>query len=379
MMKNRFLGRRTPERYFCLLFFLSLAPGIFGAIPIQEKSLQGTSAADARLKLIETAESCLGIPYRYAGLDRRGLDCSGLVYLSFREGLKITIPRTAEGIYAWAEKIQTAELEPGDLVFFVTTGAGVSHLGIYAGDGRFIHSASEGTHTGVIYSRLDEPYWKRSYKGAGRLLPWDAGTAQAMADARKGNAAQTGESTGEEEADSTGDESVNVNPALAWADPGFFAGFGAAWTWGGFFEGAPSLFRGIAGFVTVGYKWSAYRAGLELRPEWDRALGVFRLPVTVSLGNDIIQVFAGPAYTFGEPSLSIGNGERDYSGGGAWLWAFGFSAAFPPIRISQGALSFYGELAWQPFHWEDGENFDLKPDFTANLRLSTGLRYLWGL
>ena len=137
MLKNLL----SSQRCFCLLGLLSVASGVFAVIPIQEKSLQGLSAADARLKLIAAAQSFLGTPYRYAGIDRRGLDCSGLVYLSFKEGLDFTVPRTAESIYAWTERIDTQELAPGDLVFFVTAGQRISHVGIYTGEGSFIHSA----------------------------------------------------------------------------------------------------------------------------------------------------------------------------------------------------------------------------------------------
>jgi probable lipoprotein NlpC len=348
---------KLPFKLFTLVWLIFFTNALFAAVPIQERSLSGAAAAEARLKLISIAETFLGTPYRYSGLDKRGLDCSGLVYLSFKEGLGITVPRTAESIYSWVEKIATQELQPGDLVFFVTTGSKVSHLGIYTGEGRFIHSASAGTHTGVMYSQLDETYWKRSYLGAGRALPWDDEAAEAMKTAPDLTPSQ----------DST------------LSDSGFFVGFGAAWTWGGFFEGAPSPFRGISALATAGYAWSGYRAGLELRPEWDRALGVFRLPFTLSFGTDIFQVFVGPAYTLGEPSLNLQDGNRDYQGGRSWLWELGFSAAIPPIWISQGALSFYGELAWQPYHWDDESDFSFKPDITANLRLSTGLRYLWRL
>ena len=359
---------RVSLKFFCLFGLPLLASGVFAAVPIQEKSVQGAGAAEARLKLLAAAESCLGTPYRYAGIDRKGLDCSGLVYLSFREALKFTIPRTSEGIYNWAEKIATEDLQPGDLVFFVTDGQNVSHLGIYAGEGRFIHSASEGPRTGVMYSTMDEAYWKRTYKGAGRALPWDAAAAQAMASARPGNkAAGPAAYSG-----SGGGAKTSV-----WADSGFFVGFGAAFTFGGFIQGAPSVFRGFSAMAAAGYKWTKYRADLELRPELDRALGVFRLPFVVSFGTDIFQVFFGPAYTFGEPSLSLSGGERHYSGGDAWRWELGLSGAFPPIRISRGALSFYGELAWQPYHWEDEESFSFKPDMTANFRFSVGLRYLW--
>jgi len=367
-----------------LLGFLFSIQGIFAVIPINEKSLQGIPAAEARLKLLEAAESCLGTPYRYAGIDRRGLDCSGLVYLSFREGLKYAIPRTAEGIYAWAEKINTSELQIGDLVFFVTTGPGVSHLGIYAGEGRFIHSASEGPRTGVIFSRLDEAYWKRTYKGAGRALPWDETIAQAM-----DITVDTAKSTGPEAVDTQVEhyspgfnpgEAVNLaGKTTAWKDPGFYAGFGAAWIWGGYFEGSHSVFRGFSALAMAGYKGSTLRMGLELRPIWDGALGVFRLPFTFSIGTDIFQVFGGPAYAFGDPSLGLNNGEKYYSGGAAWYWEAGFSGALPPIRINSGILSFFGELVWQPYRWRNGENLSIKPDSTANLRLSTGLRYLWHL
>ena len=352
---------------FCILLSLFSTANAFAAVPIQERALRGTAAAEARLQLIAAAESLLGTPYRYAGIDRKGLDCSGLVHLSFREGLNITVPRTSESIYSWAAKIETKELQPGDLVFFVTAGSAVSHLGIYAGGGRFIHSASQGPHTGVIYSRLDEAYWRRTYLGAGRALPWDNEAAAAIAAVNTGDTARAGPNA----------PAVNTSRELVWADTGYFAGFAAAWTWGGVFEGALSPFRGISALATVGHKWSSLRVGLELRPEWDRALGVFRLPATLSFGTDTFQVFAGPVYTFGEPILSLENQNRSYSGGRSWLLEAGISTAFSPFNVMQGALSLYGELAWQSYRPGDGESFNLISDIAANVRASTGIRYLW--
>jgi len=155
-------------------------------VPIRGATLHGAGTVKARLRLISTAESWLGTPYRYTGVDKKGMDCSGFVYVSFKEALNVSIPRSSDAIYDWTEKIATSELQPGDLVFFVTAGQRISHLGIYTGEGRFIHSASEGPETGVIYSRLDEAYWKRCYIGAGRALPWDDEAALAMAQIQAG-------------------------------------------------------------------------------------------------------------------------------------------------------------------------------------------------
>ena len=357
-------------RHAGLLGLLFLVQGVFAAIPIQEKSLNGMTAAEARNILLVTAESYLGTPYRYAGIDRRGLDCSGLVYLSFKEGLNHTIPRTAESIYNWVEKIGTADLQIGDLVFFITAGSAVSHVGLYAGDGWFIHSASEGLNTGVLYSHLSEAYWNRTYIGAGRALPWDEAPAQTIP------IEETPASAG-----SSGKESGKANTHIGsfappkWEDSGLYTGFGAAWNWGGFFEGSPSIFRGISSLVTIGYKFSAFNVGLEIRPVWDGALGIFRLPFTVSLGTDYFQIFGGPAYTFGEPRLSLNSGARYYAGG--WRWEAGLSGAFPLKMLNRGILSLYGELVWQSYPWGNGIKFEFRPDITANVRFSTGLRYLW--
>jgi len=395
--------KKEIVKHFCLIGLLFFAQGVFAAVPIQEKSMTGAGAANARLRLLATAESYLGTPYRYGGLDRKGLDCSGLVYLSFREGLNYTIPRTAANMYGWVEKINTSDLQLGDLVFFVTSGSAVSHVGIYAGDGRFIHSASEGPQTGVMYSRLDESYWKRTYKGAGRALPWDAAAAEVMTDlmnsgrppaiAGGGNTGQpsggsSGGTSGQTSGGTSGGSSSAAQPSPgtntnreyrmpSWKDPGFYLGFGAAWTWGGFFEGAPSVFRGISGLVSFGYGWSTFSLGLEVRPAWDRALGVFRLPITATAGTDYFQVFCGPAYTFGNASLSLSDGDRPYSGGGAWRFELGIMGAIPLVQIDRGIMSFYTDLAWQSYPLGSGVKSEWKPDATANLRLSTGLRFLW--
>ncbi|MDR3122636.1 MAG: C40 family peptidase [Treponema sp.] len=135
-----------------------------------EAPLASVSVGDARAQLIRAAQKYRGLPYRYGGMDRRGLDCSGLVFLSFRDSLHIEVPRRAEDLYHWTERLEQDQIQPGDLVFFQQNGR-IFHVGIYIGEGWFFHSASSGPKTGVMYSRLDEGFWSRSFAGAGRALP----------------------------------------------------------------------------------------------------------------------------------------------------------------------------------------------------------------
>jgi len=127
---------------------------------------------EARFRVIVDASKYERVPYLFGGTCGDGFDCSGFVYRSFRDALEISVPRTAESLYSWAEKIDIEEALPADLVFFRTTSRGnISHVGIYLGGGYFIHSASHGPQTGVIHSNLNESYWSRTFAGIGRALP----------------------------------------------------------------------------------------------------------------------------------------------------------------------------------------------------------------
>ncbi|WP_010255817.1 C40 family peptidase [Treponema primitia] len=155
----------THARFVCCFLLIFPLFRLSAEIP-----LAAVSTDDARTMLIEAAQKYRGVPYRYGGMSRQGLDCSGLVYLSFRDSFKVEVPRRAEDLYHWTERLEKAAIQPGDLVFFQRDGH-IFHVGIYIGDGWFFHSASDGPKTGVMYSRLNESFWSRSYAGAGRALP----------------------------------------------------------------------------------------------------------------------------------------------------------------------------------------------------------------
>ncbi len=111
----------------------------------------------------------VGTPYRYGGnTPESGFDCSGLVAYVYREMLDLKLPRTSRDLAAvQGPKIEPTRLAPGDLVFFGSRGS-VSHVGIYVGEGRFVHAPSTGGT--VRLDSLGGAYWKDHYTGAKRVL-----------------------------------------------------------------------------------------------------------------------------------------------------------------------------------------------------------------
>ena len=116
------------------------------------------------------AIALVGTPYRYGGnTPQGGFDCSGLVGYVFRDVAGIVLPRSAADIgNIAAPDIDRGRLESGDLVFFRHLTRSVSHVGIYVGEGRFVHAPNEGGT--VRLDELDAPYWKDHYAGAKRII-----------------------------------------------------------------------------------------------------------------------------------------------------------------------------------------------------------------
>lgn len=115
----------------------------------------------------EAAVGWLGTPYRWGGNDRRGIDCSGFSVQMHRTVARRTIPRTTIQQYLAGKPVSEGHLRAGDLLFFRTTGPGVSHVGVWLGEGQFAHATSS---RGVIISSLREPYWASRYLGARRMV-----------------------------------------------------------------------------------------------------------------------------------------------------------------------------------------------------------------
>ena len=124
--------------------------------------------ADRTSDLISTAMGFIGVPYRRGGNSAEtGFDCSGFVRATFEQAMGLVLPRRAEEQAAAASKINRADLQPGDLVFFNTLRRAYSHVGIYLGDGQFIHAPRTGTRVRVESMELS--YWKKRFNGARRV------------------------------------------------------------------------------------------------------------------------------------------------------------------------------------------------------------------
>lgn len=119
------------------------------------------------LSLINYAKTLIDIPYKWGGTTTSGFDCSGFVYYVFQKSQGITLPRTTTLQYANIGLAVTS-LSPGDLVFFDTSSerTGASHVGIYIGNGQFIHASSS---QGVTITDMDNSYWIPRYIGAKTL------------------------------------------------------------------------------------------------------------------------------------------------------------------------------------------------------------------
>ena len=117
--------------------------------------------------LVVNAMGYLGVPYLRGGTGIQGFDCSGFVQAMYQKTLGLVLPHNAKAQAAATEKIDKTELQPGDLVFFNTLRRAFSHVGIYIGEGKFIHSPRAGGE--VRIEDMRESYWVKRFNGARRV------------------------------------------------------------------------------------------------------------------------------------------------------------------------------------------------------------------
>lgn len=303
---------------FAALVELSFAKApIFVAVP-----------KEARSRIVDAALSYEGSPYLLGGIEASGFDCSGLVYRVFLQAIGAPLPRTAREQFDFGEPIAMSKLQPGDLLFFNTTSP-IAHVGIYEGDGRFVHAASDGPKRGVIESSLSESYWAKAFAGAGRIIP-----------------------------------------------PAEYLGLTLSASLGPSFSAEDAL-GGVRGSFGVAYRLLGIEAGIELRPEYDKTLGDFRLPAVLAIGIDKrLKIYAGPALTLGSPNLE---GTRAYEASGGLIATAGIDYTLFLFRLSALDVGLRGEVAYDRYIPAPGLAADFGKDFAAAFSAGLGLSIGFGM
>ncbi|MEZ7828154.1 MAG: C40 family peptidase [Brachymonas denitrificans] len=171
-----------------VLLFVGLFASVAHASPsdeldsfLQERRISsqiqnvGQNVRNTASDLVSTAMGFIGVPYRYGGTSAEsGFDCSGFVRATYEKTLGQVLPRRAADQAAATQSISRSELRPGDLVFFNTMRRAFSHVGIYVGDGKFIHAPRSGARVRV--ESMDGSYWSSRFNGA-RRVPGSEGVA----------------------------------------------------------------------------------------------------------------------------------------------------------------------------------------------------------
>ena len=130
--------------------------------------VDGSAAPSSGVQnLLKRALALLGTPYRWGGTETNGFDCSGLVGYVFKTALGVELPRVSREMASSGQRIDRSALTAGDIVFFGRGRKGIDHVGIYVGNGQFVHAPRTGKD--VMVSQLDSAYWSRHYVQARRI------------------------------------------------------------------------------------------------------------------------------------------------------------------------------------------------------------------
>ena len=134
-------------------------------VKVESKENNENSKID---KIVNLAKAQIGKPYRWGAAGPSSFDCSGFTTYIYKNGAGISLPRTSVSQSKTGTKVSRSNLKTGDLVFFNTSGKGVSHVGMYIGDSKFIHSSSS---KGIRIDSLNSTYYKSRFISGSRIIP----------------------------------------------------------------------------------------------------------------------------------------------------------------------------------------------------------------
>lgn len=173
-------GRTCDVKFVHLFFMMHVSKAIFLFVigfglmfssckskrAIVKNNTHSTSEHHEAAKLKSSIQTWIGVPYKYGGNDKQGVDCSGFVCAIYQSVYGIQLPRTSKQQFEKSIKIKQEHLKQGDLVFFNPNTKNVSHVGIYMGRDSFAHAS---TSKGVVMSSLKTTYYKNCFMGGGRF------------------------------------------------------------------------------------------------------------------------------------------------------------------------------------------------------------------
>ena len=140
----------------------------YGSRKVQPVRITHIDQDQGGRELIMQSMDLVGTPYRWGGASDAGFDCSGMIQYLYKNALGVNLPRTSRDMAAASKKISQSSLKAGDLVFFNTSGSGISHVGLYIGNNEFIHAPSSGKT--VQTERLSKPYYASHFVTAGTFF-----------------------------------------------------------------------------------------------------------------------------------------------------------------------------------------------------------------
>jgi hypothetical protein len=327
-----------------------------------------SAVAESRAAMIAYGKKFIGTPYKYGGLDAKGMDCSGFLFTVARESIGLQLPRSVSALYSRVRIISDSQKEAGDIVFFRTVGTTISHAGLYMGNDQFIHSASDGPNTGVIVSSLKESYWSRTYAGVGQILPSagktnnssDTGTLNNFGTAGNAENAHTGAETG-------------GGLAAFFSHINFDATLTADWT---MFSTKRFMLisRGAAVTLNASYMNWTLQPGLGVGFGYDAAIGVINVPLIVTLSMDNgIRVYAGPVLSFLDAQLPD---TEDAIKPSVFPGILGVSWQSPSFRLGTVRIAFVQDIHFQTYNKTDESALPFNEAFSAGLVFATGFRLI---
>ena len=350
-----------------------------------------------REALIADAKKYIGSPYVNGATGPQSFDCSGFIYFIARKSAKVQLPRSAHAMYRFVEHISDDEIEAGDLLFFSASSSGrITHVGLYIGNDKMIHAASDGPKTGVIVSSRNERYWKTHYVGAGRFISSAKGAAGATSDnsdKQKSDAPSSGKdrdnkAKGTAPSDKNGTDKdspsepshksmskintakkKNGGDSVAFID-NFYCSFSASIDWSLFKDNTfDPNFRGACTEADVTIPKWPLRPGIGTMVRGCKG-GALLVPLMLVLSPfDSVRMYAGPAVALGAPTFS---GER--MSVSPFPGVFGVSFCTPPLDAGSVSIRFTQDVSYAVFKRRDGSMPSFGDAFCAGFAFTTGVR-----